>query len=90
MQYVSSVTDTQSSYINNTAQAGGVYYIVGKVTAVSTVSLTNNDYNFNYGALGGVLALFDYFDVTIYECTFEFNRGTNGGAIYVSELSSNE
>lgn len=54
------------------------------------MSLSNCEYTFNYGALGGVLSVYDYFDVSISDCTFTMNRGTKGGAIYISELSSND
>ena len=81
-------TDSDSTYQNNSASDGGVYFFDGTGTTASVMTVTNCIYEYNYGAVGGVFALYDYFTVSISDCTFNYNWGGNGGVIYVSEISS--
>ena len=80
--YINSIIDEQSSYLNNTGQNGGIYYIVGFSQTATDVQLSKNSYNYNYGTIGGVLAIYNVFTLNIFENTYLGNQGERGGVIY--------
>jgi hypothetical protein len=54
----------------------------------TTVSLTKNTYEYNYGKAGGIIAIYDLFDLTISDDIFRYNSAYNGGILYVSQLAA--
>lgn len=73
---MASFSDQQSSYSYNSAATGSIYDIVGSTTTASVATITENEYDYNYGALGGVMAAYDYFTVTMTTNTYTGNWGT--------------
>jgi hypothetical protein len=67
---VGKIIDSGSTYSNNSAQSGGVYYIQGKTIAHSLITISDCDYLYSYGTLGGVFALYDTFEANITNCNF--------------------
>jgi hypothetical protein len=53
------------------------------------VTIDGCDFSYNYGSLGGIIGIYDYFYATITSNTFALNKANRGGLIYTSELSSN-
>lgn len=48
------------------------------------MTVTDCTFKNNYGTVGGVFALYDYFTVTISDCIFYYNWAVSGGALYIS------
>jgi hypothetical protein len=67
---VGKIVDSGSTYSNNSAQSGGVYYIQGKTNDYSLITISNCDYMYSYGTLGGVFALYDTFEANIADRNF--------------------
>jgi hypothetical protein len=86
---IGTIIDVGSTYQNNSANTGGVYYIVGKTLSTTSISISKCDFLFSYGTVGGVFALYDTFNASISNCNFINSRSTKGGAIMVSELYKN-
>lgn len=46
-------------YFNNSGEIGGIYYIVGYTDVKSEISIKNSEFTSNFGAVGGVLAIYN-------------------------------
>lgn len=88
LKYVATITDEESTYENNTASSGGVYYVIGSTSKQSVAKFSYNTYEENYGSLGGIIAAYDNFDITFSHNDFSFNWASKGGIAYSTELSS--
>lgn len=59
LENVVEISDYNSTYFKNSAVVGGVYNILCKTTEFTTINLSGCEYEQNYGADGGVIALFN-------------------------------
>ena len=70
LNYIDSITDSNSNYKYNSGANGGVYYIQGNVISATTVTINTCTYSNNFGAIGGVFAVYDYVKMTLTQLTF--------------------
>ncbi len=87
---VGEITDSTSTYKNNSAASGGVYSITSTTAALNVMTATSCTYEWNIAAAGGVIATTDGVTVTFKSCEFNDNNSTgNGGVISSIESSTN-
>jgi hypothetical protein len=52
---VREISDSSSTYYNNSASIGGVYYITASSTVLSKVTLSSNEYKYIYASSGAIV-----------------------------------
>jgi len=88
LEEVSSISDYGSTYMNNSASTGSVYYILAKTRESATIDIRYCIFKENMAETGGAFALFNYFALFFYGNTFESNYADVGGVFAVSMISS--
>ncbi len=77
-----------SSYQNNSALTGGIYYIYASSSTKSVVTLNECKYKYNFGGNGGIVAIYNYYKLEITSCSFEYNSAYYGGVLYTQEFTT--
>ena len=52
------------------------------------MSIQNCKFLYNYGGVGGVIAIYDYFTFYLKTSTFSYNNATKGGVIYIAQIAA--
>lgn len=85
---VLSITDYDSTYYYNKALTGGIYSITGSEPEGTSISISYCSYQYIYGSLGGILALYDYFTLNFFKNNVYYNSATKGGLVYITEVTT--
>ena len=88
LDQLDSISDYGSTYQNNSASTGGVYYILAKTTDSVDIDIRYCIFKENLADIGGVFALFNYFDLFLYGSTLESNFADQGGVFSISMIST--
>jgi len=84
------VSDSGSTYTNNSASTGGIYYILASSWKQSRISIQDCTYKHNYGQTGGVFSIYNFFFLELFQSKFEHNTAEQGSIFNIQLITTIE